>query len=149
MFDLSLCPICGVQYGGNLHNVPQQGGPPPSPTSSYKRQKHNSSFVILPLREFFEIQSLAFHWFIISILTYDFFEQIFATFKVFSCQIYHLVKKFPAHCPEIFSWTNIEFQQSPLFTAVGAEGGGGGGGLELKRLRAFGAFNTNIFHKLG
>ena len=24
-----------------------------------------------------------------------------------------------------------------------------GGGLELKRLRAFGAFNTNIFHKLG
>ena len=28
MFDLSLCPICGVQYGGNLHNVPQQGGPP-------------------------------------------------------------------------------------------------------------------------
>ena len=29
MFDLSLRPICGVQYGGNLHNVPQQGASPP------------------------------------------------------------------------------------------------------------------------
>ena len=28
MFDLSLRPICGVQYGGNLHNVPQQGAFP-------------------------------------------------------------------------------------------------------------------------
>ena len=42
MFDPSLCPICGVQYGGNLHNVPpQQGGL----DSSYKRQKHNFAFL--------------------------------------------------------------------------------------------------------
>ena len=37
-----------------------------------------------------------------------------------------MVKKFPPHCPEIFSWSNIEFQQSPLFTAVGGLGGEGG-----------------------
>ena len=60
MFDPSLCPICGVQYGGNLHNVPQQGGPPFLPNFFLQKAKAQFIlFVILPPREFFEMKSLA------------------------------------------------------------------------------------------
>ena len=126
MFDPSLCPICGVQYGGNLHNVPpQQGGL----DSSYKRQKHNFAFLeftshhpssLLGRDTQRKISPLIKLW--------GSFPKIGKLHFVFSRQVHHLLKKFYPHCPEILSWSNIEFQQSPLFTAVGAEGGGGGGG---------------------
>ena len=123
MFDPSLCPICGVQYGGNLHNVPpQQGGL----DSSYKRQKHNFAFLeftrhhpLLFVRERYTEKNIPLD------KLWSGFPKIGKLYFIF-CQIHRLLKKFYPHCPEILSWSNIEFQQSPLFTAVGGWGGGAG-----------------------
>ena len=155
MFDLSLCPIWCVQYGGNLHNVPQQGGVGPPPTFLTKKAKTQFVLcVIIATSQIFQIKS---HWHITNISQLSIvhiwyimclnIQKIFCQFfYVFFCQIYHLVKNFPApHCREIFSWSNIEFQQSPLFTAVG----GLGGWAEAQEIKGFWCIQHQHFSQTG
>ena len=148
MFDPSLCPICGVQYGGNLHNVPpQQGGL----DSSYKKAKGQFRFFrihqsppLLFVRERCTEKNVpldkAVKKFPKNRKTYTLYFLV----KYITCwrNSIHIVQK---------SWVGpiLSFSKALPSQLSGGKGGGGGGGLELKRLRAFGAFNTNIFHKLG